>query len=168
MAWTTLGTVAPGDVLRANSGTAAYNSVIGNLNEFTVAYTSFTPTFANLTQGNGTLVARQRKIGRVVFFYVGFTFGSTSSMGGALLSLTLPYAAANIQSGVFTGFFEDAGTAEFVMAPIMRSSSTTVLTLGAINAAGSYGSLSGVNTTVPMTWTTNDKFFVSGLYEAAS
>ena len=33
MAWTNLGTVAPGDVLRANSGTAAYNNVIGNLNE---------------------------------------------------------------------------------------------------------------------------------------
>jgi hypothetical protein len=33
MAWTNLGTVAPGDVLRANSGTAAYNSIIGNLNE---------------------------------------------------------------------------------------------------------------------------------------
>jgi hypothetical protein len=33
MAWTNLGTVAPGDVLRANSGTAAYNSIVGNLNE---------------------------------------------------------------------------------------------------------------------------------------
>jgi hypothetical protein len=32
MAWTNLGTVAPGDVLRANSGTAAYNNIIGNLN----------------------------------------------------------------------------------------------------------------------------------------
>jgi len=31
MAWTNLGTVAPGDVLRANSGTAAYNNVIGNV-----------------------------------------------------------------------------------------------------------------------------------------
>ena len=31
MAFVTLGTVAPGDVLRANSGTAAYNNVIGNL-----------------------------------------------------------------------------------------------------------------------------------------
>lgn len=30
--WITLGTVAPGDVLRANSGTAAYNSVVGNIN----------------------------------------------------------------------------------------------------------------------------------------
>jgi hypothetical protein len=33
MAFVTLGTVAPGDVLRANSGTAAYNNVIGNVNE---------------------------------------------------------------------------------------------------------------------------------------
>jgi hypothetical protein len=38
MAWpyTTLGTVAPGDVLRANSGTAAYNSVIGNVDALRV------------------------------------------------------------------------------------------------------------------------------------
>lgn len=31
MPWINLGTVAPGDVLRANSGTAAYNSIIGNI-----------------------------------------------------------------------------------------------------------------------------------------
>jgi hypothetical protein len=31
MPWTTLGTVSPGDVLRANSGTAAYNTIIGNV-----------------------------------------------------------------------------------------------------------------------------------------
>jgi hypothetical protein len=38
MTWdyTTLGTVAPGDVLRANSGTAAYNNVIGNIDALRV------------------------------------------------------------------------------------------------------------------------------------
>lgn len=157
--------VSTGDVLTATR----YNAdVVGNWNTFGDAYTSFTPTFANLTQGNGTLVARERKIGRMVFFYVGFTFGSTSSMGGSILTLTLPYAAAHVQSGVFSGYIEDTGTTEFVMAPFMRVSSTTVLTLGVLNAAGTYASLGGVSTTVPMTWTTNDKFFVSGLYEAAS
>jgi hypothetical protein len=104
----------------------------------------------------------------MVFFYVGFTFGSTSAMGASILTLTLPYAAANIHSGVFSGYIEDTGTTEFVMAPLMRVSSTTVLTLGVINAGGTYGSLGGVSTNVPMTWTTTDKFFVSGLYEAAS
>jgi len=34
--YNTLGTVAPGDVLRANSGTAAYNGVITNINNFRV------------------------------------------------------------------------------------------------------------------------------------
>jgi hypothetical protein len=165
MAFANPTSVSTGDVLTATR----YNAdVVGNWNMFGSAYTTFTPTLTNLTQGNGTLVARERKVGRMVFFYVGFTFGSTSSMGAGLLSLTLPYEAANIHSGVFTGYIEDTGTSEFVMAPIMRSSSTTVLTLGALNASGTYGSLSGVNTTTPMTWTTTDKFFVSGLYEAAS
>ena len=34
--YNTLGTVAPGDVLRANSGTAAYNGVITNVNNYRV------------------------------------------------------------------------------------------------------------------------------------
>jgi len=37
MAFITLGTVAPGDVLRANSGTAAYNNVIGNVQDIRAA-----------------------------------------------------------------------------------------------------------------------------------
>jgi hypothetical protein len=165
MAFANPTSVSTGDVLTATR----YNAdVVGNWNTFGDAYTTFTPTFANLTQGNGTLVAKERKIGRMVFFYVGFTFGSTSAMGASILTLTLPYAAANIHSGVFSGYIEDTGTTEFVMAPLMRVSSTTVLTLGVINAGGTYGSLGGVSTNVPMTWTTTDKFFVSGLYEAAS
>ena len=36
LTYNTLGTVAPGDVLRANSGTAAYNSLITNVNNYRV------------------------------------------------------------------------------------------------------------------------------------
>jgi hypothetical protein len=164
MAFVTPTEVTVGSVLTATR----YNEdVVGNWEVFADAYTAFTPTLANLTQGNGTLVARERKIGRMVFFYVGFTFGSTSAMGGALLQLTLPYAAANVHSGVFQGYIEDATGADFIMTPNLRVSSTTVLTLGVLNASGTYGTLSGVSTNIPMTWTTSDKFFVSGLYEAA-
>ena len=45
MAWTNLGTVAPGDVLRANSGTAAYNNVIGNVKDIRAAQTNIVSTF---------------------------------------------------------------------------------------------------------------------------
>jgi len=49
MAWTNLGTVAPGDVLRANSGTAAYNNVIGNLANLRGDFASFRRTAGNVT-----------------------------------------------------------------------------------------------------------------------
>jgi hypothetical protein len=165
MAFANPTSVSTGDVLTATR----YNAdVVGNWNTFGDAYTTFTPTFANLTQNNGTLVARQRKIGRMVFFYVGFTFGSTSAMGGALLTLTLPYEAAHSGSGVFSGYVEDSPGLEYLMIPAMRLGSTTILTLGTANATATNTTLGGINTSAPMTWTTGDKFFVNGIYEAAS
>ena len=65
MAWTNLGTVAPGDVLRANSGTAAYNNVIGNINALsrglleytaTTTQTNFSTTTADLLTRTWTAV----------------------------------------------------------------------------------------------------------------
>jgi hypothetical protein len=165
MAFANPTSVSTGDVLTATR----YNAdVVGNWNTFGDAYTTFTPTFANLTQGNGTLVAKERKIGRMVFFYVGFTFGSTSAMGGALLTLTLPYAAAHTGSGVFSGYVEDSPGLEYLMIPAMRLGSTTILTLGTANSSATNTTLGGINTSAPMTWTTSDKFFVNGIYEAAS
>jgi hypothetical protein len=55
MAWTTLGTVAPGDVLRANSGTAAYNNVIGNL-DYLKAVTNIQSTTVNTAQSTTAIV----------------------------------------------------------------------------------------------------------------
>ena len=57
MAWTTLGTVAPGDVLRANSGTAAYNNIIGNVTDIRAAQINVqsvtkTDTFSASTASN--------------------------------------------------------------------------------------------------------------------
>jgi hypothetical protein len=53
MAWTNLGTVAPGDVLRASSGTAAYNNVIGNLSDLRSYQNRYAQ--AKRTSGNITL-----------------------------------------------------------------------------------------------------------------
>jgi len=47
--YNTLGTVAPGDVLRANSGTAAYNGVITNVNNFRVPPACQVRRTSNLT-----------------------------------------------------------------------------------------------------------------------
>jgi hypothetical protein len=55
--YNTLGTVAPGDVLRANSGTAAYNNIIGNVNNHRVppmaeVRRTTTQSIANTTWAN--------------------------------------------------------------------------------------------------------------------
>ncbi len=54
MAFTTLGTVAPGDVLRANSGTAAYNNVIGNVKDIRAAQINVQQTFVTAATATTT------------------------------------------------------------------------------------------------------------------
>jgi hypothetical protein len=164
MAFTDPTNVTVGSVLTA----IRYNEdVVGNWNMFGAAWTNYTPTFVNLTQGDGTLFAKQLTVGKVVMFYVSFTFGSTSSMGGSVLSVTLPTAASRLGAGVLWGEFLDAGVNGFPMMPSW--SSTTVIRPAAINAAGTYASRTGVSTNVPFgtAWGTDDAFYVGGVYEAA-
>jgi hypothetical protein len=57
---------------------------------------TFTPAITNLTIGNGTLIGRYTKIGRIVTVTLGFVFGSTSSIAGSLGDITgLPFSATN-------------------------------------------------------------------------
>jgi hypothetical protein len=166
MPWTTPETFTAGQTLTA----ASMNIVSENLTELagigSGAWTTYTPTIANLTQGNGTLVAKYAKAGRWTAFYVSFTLGSTSSVGGAAITVSLPVTAAAIGAGALWGQVVDTGTQNYPMFPIWAS--TTSLTLAAINAAGTYAVAAGLATTVPFTWGNTDVFYVGGLYEAAA
>ena len=164
MAWTTLGTVAPGDVLRANSGTAAYNNVIGNLNEFTLAWTSWTPAvFQNGARTSTNTQSRYLKIGRLVHAYAIVTITQAGS-GGNIISCTLPFAAA---------FTNDAAMGSFIY--FQTSGSRHV---GSALANNSFGASPGVifHTNVnnalginPNIATANgDTFRFTVTYEAAS
>ena len=115
MAWTTLGTVAPGDVLRANSGTAAYNNVIGNLDEFSnlfAAGTSWTPAIAqNGARTSTNTQSRYFKIGRLVHAYAIVTITQAGS-GGNVIACSLPFAAAFTSDAAIGTFiyFQTSGT----------------------------------------------------------
>jgi hypothetical protein len=67
--YNTLGTVAPGDVLRANSGTAAYNGVITNVNNYRV------PPVCVMRIGSGLGVSGVSVTSSAV------TFGNTTTTG---------------------------------------------------------------------------------------
>lgn len=50
-----------------------------NKNELAIPWTVYTPTLTNITLGNGTIVAKYKKIGSTVLFEVVLTFGTTTA-----------------------------------------------------------------------------------------
>jgi hypothetical protein len=131
------------------------------------AWTTYTPTWTNLTVGNGVVTARYCQVGKIVMGYIAFVMGSTSSMGSGPF-FTLPVTAfsssANIPLGNF--YMEDVGIQGGNGA--ISSRTTTTATIVAINASGTYiGGNSTITSTVPFTWGTNDFFNGYFIYEAA-
>jgi hypothetical protein len=123
-------------------------------------YSAYTPTFTNLTVGNGTLVARYTNVGKFVHGYMSLVLGSTSSVGtGARFSLPSTPKTGGILNYGF-GTYEDTGTAS--VAAYVTNNSNTLELRATYNVSGYLGSL---NSTTPFTWTTNDAIAIQFVYE---
>lgn len=131
-----------------------------------VAFTAYTPTLSNVTLGNGTLVGAFYQIGRLTNFRVRLTFGSTTSVSGSI-GFSLPATAASSSVGTLYGFITDASPAATYPA-FVSLSSTTVATVSAINAAGTYAVTTATSATIPITFTTSDQVAIAGKFEAAA
>lgn len=132
------------------------------------AWASFTPSWANVTVGNGTNTGWYLQIGKTVFVKTRFVMGSTSTMGAAVLTLPVT-ASANAMvdslAGLGSIFIQDSGTAVFNGG--VRYRSTTTVDPFVWTASGTYVIPTTFSSTVPMTWTTNDNFIMQFFYEAA-
>lgn len=135
------------------------------------SWTSWSPTWANLTVGNGTVQAFYRQIGKTIEGTIGFVLGTTSAMGSDP-TFTLPVtAAARYSNAVGRNYwlggihFEDLATAGY--AGFIRSQSTTVALLVPMVASGTYVSTGSITSTLPFTWTTGDFIYGTFMYEAA-
>lgn len=130
------------------------------------AWTSWTPTLANLTLGNGTMTAHYVQIGKTVHYWFEFILGSSSSVGvTGTTTLTLPVAANAgyaTQHVIGDVALLDSGVA--VWRGTLRATSATV---GFINYYNASANQAAITTTVPWTWKTGDGIFISGTYEAA-
>jgi hypothetical protein len=132
-------------------------------------WVSYTPTFTNFTLGNGSLSAAFYKIGRQVTVRMRVALGSTSSMG-SFPNFTLPVAASGSLSYPVNSVgllqIEDAGTREFMgairLTGTLNADFLTYLISGTAVAPGL------LTPTSPMTWATNDKFWLQMTYEAAA
>jgi hypothetical protein len=131
MAWTNLGTVAPGDVLRASSGTAAYNNVIGNL------YMG-QPTFTNEAARDAVITA------------------PTEGMTAYLTAPTVP-AATGETPAIPTGITTIYNGSVWVCTSEVGAYTSNVGTRNASAYSASLGGTPGTNPSVTLTTGTSAK-----------
>ncbi len=146
--------------LRANSATATGLEWAG-------AYTTFTPTWTNLTVGNGTNNGRYLRIGNFAHVKVNLVFGSTTSVSGTIInSFPLPANTTNMNTQVFGNVhFLDSAIQNYLGTCYYESS--TGFYVVATNTSGTYAFASFANATTPFTFGTNDEIVINYVYEVA-
>jgi hypothetical protein len=76
-------------------------------------WTTFTPTYTDITVGNGTVTSRYTKSGNLVTVYFRFVLGSTSSTGVNPV-VTLPSPIVPLYRFAMTGIWFDSGVQAYV------------------------------------------------------
>lgn len=129
---------------------------------YTGGWTTWTPTLTGMTLGNGTIIARYQKIGKIVNAYFSFILGSTSAIS-SFPRFSLPIAPSQSYL-VFPSWYKDEGVADYT-GTILITSGDAFPRVGV--ASGTYVSDSAISSTVPFTWGSTDRFFCELSYEVA-
>jgi len=118
---------------------------------------SYTPTWTNLTLGNGTTSGLYRRVGSFMEVEATLTWGTTTSLSGTL-GIDLPSTAFNL--GSIPGVGQAVGTARIRDAGVMTYTGvvTVNVTSGSANIASIalYNNNSAVSNTVPFTFGSAD------------
>jgi uncharacterized membrane protein YbhN (UPF0104 family) len=138
-------------------------------NDIIAAWTTYTPTWTAATTnpvlGNGTIVGRYKKIGKVVNFQIDLTMGSTTTYGSGAWSVTLPFAAA-ASSGSRIGVAQALGGSRFPGQVVISPSATG--TSPFFPSSSSVSNLSSVAATTPFAWANGNELRITGCYESAT
>ena len=133
--------------------------------KYTGGWTTWTPTWTNLTVGNGTVVARYQQIGKTINYFLQFTMGSTSAVTGRII-WTYPIQPAQVYAGgLGNAILVDQGVGAY--AGIIGAWSATQAFLAATGSSATYTTEQPTSATVPFTWATNDFFFLNSSFEVA-
>jgi hypothetical protein len=140
---TELGSFTAGQILTADD-----LNIIGT-------WTAFTPSWVNLTPGNGVVSAAYCEINRVLFVRVKLTWGTTTSCGDPV-RMTLPASLTQNTSQDAIGWnaLGDTGVAGY--AGYIAVISSTQVGLLVLNTAGTYAAGNNVNSTRPHTFGNTD------------
>lgn len=153
------------DGLLTYSGTAWENTVTVG------AWDTYTPTVTNWVIGNGTMVGRWAKFGRMVIAEIRVTFGSTSTFSSNPI-FTLPVArvaTTNISfESVGLAMARDDSTGNPVSGFTRMYNTDSTIQPSFVETASAFGYLQVATPTLPFTWTTSDELTMQAIYEAAS
>lgn len=159
------------------SATALKKVKPSNLLNLAGLWSTWTPTWTNLTAGNGTVVARYTQIGKTIHYHLQFTWGSTTSLSTGDTYFTLPataHSSYNKQYSVVigqgtgwrgtTGYPLSVGIGSSTANAVLQSIGTNGGTSSVFAVQKSYSSASSQPTSG---FTTGDIIELSGTYEAA-
>jgi len=131
-------------------------------NYLSAAWTAYTPSWTNVTVGNGTVLARYRLLGpKTVLASTTLTLGSTSSVGsgGAYMSLPVAASSGSVTNSLLGSCgFQDSSAGAWRAGGAFKNSTNVRLIL----ADGT-----NLSATVPWTWATGDIITVNLSYEAS-
>jgi hypothetical protein len=129
------------------------------------SYTSYTPTLASITLGNGTLAGSYLQIGKFVHVVISLTLGTTSAIGTfPRFSLPLTASAQNVaQVGAAT--YTDTGVQSYW--GTVNLESTTQVQAYLQDTTGNYSQRAFVSTNAPFTWGSTDTMDLNFYYKVA-
>ena len=131
------------------------------------AWSTYNPTLAGITLGNGTLSARYSRIGRTVHFWIRIIFGTTTAITSGV-AFGLPIAKSpNMGTPQGEAFFQQVGVLNTAPGGTFSNPGSNNVTLYALNASGTYITTSALSATIPFTWANTHQIGLKGTYEAA-
>jgi hypothetical protein len=129
-------------------------------------WTAFTPSWTNVTVGDGTNAGVYTHIGKSTAFYASFTFGTTSAVGtDPLLALPATAVSMSASTPIAQVVLNDSGGSTYQGMGIVAS--TTSLLIRVLVASGTYLTHGQITATVPFTWATGDQILITGFYDRA-
>jgi hypothetical protein len=138
-------------------------------NSFFGAWSSYTPTWTasttNPVLGNGTIVGRYIKVGRMVFGHINLIMGSTTTYGSGSYNWTLPATAANAGAN-FIGTCQFLGTDRWPGTAVLAGNATTLSAF--FNITNTNTRVDFMNATRPETIASGHQVRITFFYESAS
>ena len=129
-------------------------------------WTAYTPTLTNHTLGNGTMEAKYQQAGGRVEFTIEYTWGSTSSVTGAV-TFSLPLTpAASMVMNIGRGLFSDLSAGVTFPVDARAAGGSTVTAALLDHSVGTYSRPANLSNVIG-TPANGDTLYLAGSYERA-